>query len=1231
MPKTPLDQFYESQNTGVAAPVDKATAEQNLIDDAKSAEDAARRVVPNFDTLDRERQAVLVNMAFNLGPSGLAEFNSTIGAVNKGDYDAAADSMLKSKWAKQTGPLAKRLAERMRKGGGEGEGPIHEYELAQLRQDEGFSETPYTDTTGNTTVGYGRNLTARGETGSTKTPMDAYYESTQSGSIESAPTKTSLDSYYESTQGGSAEPAPEEPLQPSPFEGMAVQPGGQSGPGPMDMGFNAAEPTTTAVEGLPEQHPDFAIKRPVMKRPPSRGFMNTAMDIVDQVVEDAWEAVQSPVGLVKGVDYELQEIGEIAKATSWGTAMRAWTHENRRRMGIPMSIEEERSLANAMAIYKEELGDTKELKKWLKMTFHGGLSDEEWQKASKAQFDLVMFPLMAIGPAGIPARAGAAGLGKLVPNLITRQAIAVEAHGIASLVTYNVGLAHMAGEDKSDAALTGLKWGAAAPVLGYGAFKGAGLATKGVIKGGVGTAKAIGKPSLAATEWALRKVHLYNHTRNFLDQFAYAWDRGWILGAGRSGGGVLKKFGATETNAGLEADRVAIKHMASKWSVEAEDAMYGLNHNDRVRVTNALDNPQDAAAIAAAGKKPDKIMEAFETIRANHKQSAEWMEEAGVLVDPDPGGTQLRFFRPRQDFGTPHVIKDTKQFTIPGDMQDLAIKNIQKTHPQTSRKAAIKMLETLHKETTEKLAKSDYEGMGYINLQARRLNLPGYIDDPKAVLSDYYAHVAREIVQTRRWGKLPKVTQEMEDPSAFYSRASASPEVGELMAGMPHKNIRGVPQGGSKAIGMVGEEPIFQMPSKGIQNKFPKAFEEIEVLKKTNPRAYKLARRIIENQLGGVDLGAPWQQWLNKLAQRQVVIKLGLSQLSQLTQFGAPTISLGYRGYAKSVLAPLHIDLLKLFGKNAAVHKLALKSGAILTSTVRDSEQSLVGGLQGAGMRSLKRTGFTKSDTAARVVGSIHGATTAQYQAEWLVLNLERRGLAKGLEKKYIESNIRKVSKKFEELGIDPEKVIAQGGQLTEDDILSAALKISTDYNFWGDALSLPAFYKHPAGKFLLQFKSYSYQQSIMIKNKVIKPFVEDGDIAPMLRMLVTMDVTGEIIADLKAAAKGTKREREGLARHFENITTGGGFGILWDIWRATNFTGGLSSMMLGPEVGEWTGSAEDVLYRGMVQGNWNPYQRRIVAATVPMLATIPGPLGAALGFAPVVTPYIVNKMKENK
>lgn len=63
-----------------------------------------------------EREAVLLNMACNLGVSGLLEFKQFLALVQSGQYDAAADDMLTTPWAQQVGPRAQRLAEQMRTG-----------------------------------------------------------------------------------------------------------------------------------------------------------------------------------------------------------------------------------------------------------------------------------------------------------------------------------------------------------------------------------------------------------------------------------------------------------------------------------------------------------------------------------------------------------------------------------------------------------------------------------------------------------------------------------------------------------------------------------------------------------------------------------------------------------------------------------------------------------------------------------------------------------------------------------------------------------------------------------------------------------------------------------------------------------------------------------------------------------------------------------------------------------
>jgi len=99
---------------------DKAISERAIRvifeDDVADAEKDARRLLPEFDALSDARKAVVINMAFNLGYNRLADFHRTLSFIREGMYDDAARSMLDSKWAKQVGARALRLADAMRKG-----------------------------------------------------------------------------------------------------------------------------------------------------------------------------------------------------------------------------------------------------------------------------------------------------------------------------------------------------------------------------------------------------------------------------------------------------------------------------------------------------------------------------------------------------------------------------------------------------------------------------------------------------------------------------------------------------------------------------------------------------------------------------------------------------------------------------------------------------------------------------------------------------------------------------------------------------------------------------------------------------------------------------------------------------------------------------------------------------------------------------------------------------------
>lgn len=72
--------------------------------------------LPWVANLPDAQQGVLINMAYDLGLAGLLTFGSLLGFVKAGDYAAAAQDMLATKWASEVGVRAQRLALQMRTG-----------------------------------------------------------------------------------------------------------------------------------------------------------------------------------------------------------------------------------------------------------------------------------------------------------------------------------------------------------------------------------------------------------------------------------------------------------------------------------------------------------------------------------------------------------------------------------------------------------------------------------------------------------------------------------------------------------------------------------------------------------------------------------------------------------------------------------------------------------------------------------------------------------------------------------------------------------------------------------------------------------------------------------------------------------------------------------------------------------------------------------------------------------
>lgn len=75
-----------------------------------------RKGIPFFDSLDDERQYVLVDMAFNMGIGGLLKFQKMLAFIGVGNYRQAAAELLSSRYARQVPIRAERLAQTLKNG-----------------------------------------------------------------------------------------------------------------------------------------------------------------------------------------------------------------------------------------------------------------------------------------------------------------------------------------------------------------------------------------------------------------------------------------------------------------------------------------------------------------------------------------------------------------------------------------------------------------------------------------------------------------------------------------------------------------------------------------------------------------------------------------------------------------------------------------------------------------------------------------------------------------------------------------------------------------------------------------------------------------------------------------------------------------------------------------------------------------------------------------------------------
>jgi len=90
--------------------ITRAEAEQLLTNDIARVIADLERAAPMLNRLPEPVQHALVNMAFQMGVSGLMQFKRMLRALEQGDRKLAAEEALNSRWAEQTPRRAREIA-----------------------------------------------------------------------------------------------------------------------------------------------------------------------------------------------------------------------------------------------------------------------------------------------------------------------------------------------------------------------------------------------------------------------------------------------------------------------------------------------------------------------------------------------------------------------------------------------------------------------------------------------------------------------------------------------------------------------------------------------------------------------------------------------------------------------------------------------------------------------------------------------------------------------------------------------------------------------------------------------------------------------------------------------------------------------------------------------------------------------------------------------------------------
>lgn len=247
----------------------------------------------------------------------------------------------------------------------------------------------------------------------------------------------------------------------------------------------------------------------------------------------------------------------------------------------------------------------------------------------------------------------------------------------------------------------------------------------------------------------------------------------------------------------------------------------------------------------------------------------------------------------------------------------------------------------------------------------------------------------------------------------------------------------------------------------------------------------------------------------------------------------------------------------------------------------------------------LKKSGFNTLENWNRLVAARAGKSWIEDMVE--------QGANGALSAK----NMTRVGAEFSKLGLDFEQIVARGAA-TDGELFRGAVEISNRTQFRIRPFDLPKYWSSPNAAIFRMLKTFAFNQSKFIAQRVAKPAAEFvasggqyGSVRPLGFFLAGYPAAGYAIGSIRSGLKG-EIPFEGdspLGAYTASLGWVGGLGVADDMFNALEQgSRGIAKFMAGPSL-SYGFDAIDASVSSVKRQNLKPLGRFIIGNNIPLVS----------------------------